>query len=194
MIKNTYDLFSVPIHAQQLNLDNETMAKYCLSLMEKNEGRYATNKGGWQSEDLQGEHQPLNELFLSIENAINDFAYKLKFPKQKIDNIWININGHDDYNSEHRHPNSHFSGVYYIQANDKSGDITFSNPNAPFIEAYWSSAVNVINNDTQLNLTWTMPSETGKLYVFPSWLGHRVLPNKDENFKRISISWNSWID
>ena len=38
-----------------------------------------------------------------------------------IGNMWANINPTGATNSPHIHPNSHFSGVYYIVSNDKSG-------------------------------------------------------------------------
>jgi uncharacterized protein (TIGR02466 family) len=193
-MENTFDLFSVPVHVQSTQLDNETMAKYCLNLMNQSSGRIISNQGGWQSEDLQGIHYPLNELFKSISKAVNVFASQLYLPEQKIDNIWININGYKDFNMEHRHPNSHLSGVYYIQTHKDCGDITFSNPYTDIIEAYWWPYIADKNkNDPRINLSWQMPAETGKLYVFPSWLPHRVLPNLDKEKKRISISWNTHV-
>ena len=38
--------------------------------------------------------------------------------------------------------------------------------------------------------TWWLPSEENNLYLFPSWLKHRVEPNLNKNENRISISFN----
>ena len=189
-MNNTYDIFRTPVYCEDTNLDNETMARYCLNLMEKDTGRKVSNEGGWQSNDLQGIHYPLNNLFKTITDSVNNFATSLKLPKQKIDNIWINVNGYRDYNQEHLHPNSHLSGVYYIQTHKDCGDIEFGNPYKDMIESYWWPHIED-NNDPRVVLKWCMPAEIGKLYVFPSWLSHRVLPNLDKDKKRISISWNT---
>ena len=189
-MNNTYDIFRTPVYSEDTNLDNETMSRYCLNLMDKDTGRKVSNEGGWQSNDLQGIHYPLNNLFKTITDSVNNFATSLKLPKQKIDNIWINVNGYRDYNQEHLHPNSHLSGVYYIQTHKDCGDIEFGNPYKDMIESYWWPYIED-NNDPRVVLKWCMPAETGKLYVFPSWLSHRVLPNLDKDKKRISISWNT---
>lgn len=191
-MNNTHDIFRIPVYAEETNLNNETMAQYCMSLMQNQKGRKVSNQGGWQSEDLQGIHYPLNSLFQTIVKSVNTFATQLHLPEQKIDNIWININGYKDFNMEHRHPNSLLSGVYYIQAPDKCGNIAFTSPYADIVEAYWWPHIaGKDKNDPRVNLSWQMPSETGKLYVFPSWLPHRVMPNLNKDTKRISVSWNT---
>lgn len=192
-MNNTYDIFRIPVYEEDTNLDNEAMAEYSLSFMKDNPGRVLSNEGGWQSNNLQGSHVPLNELFKTITVAINNFASQLFLPEQKIDNIWININGYKDYNIEHKHPNSYLSGVYYVQTHENCGHITFKNPCADIIEGYWSPHT-IGHDDNKLNLSWWFPAETGKMYIFPSWLGHKVGPNLDKNKKRISISWNSCIN
>jgi len=192
-MNNTYDIFRIPVYEENTNLDNEAMAEYSLSLMKDSVGRKFSNEGGWQSEDLKGVHIPLNELFKVITVGINNFASQLFLPKQKINNIWININGYKDYNMEHKHPNSYLSGVYYVQTHEDCGNISFTNPCADMIEGYWSPHI-VSHNNNRLNLSWWFPAETGKMYIFPSWLGHKVKPKLKKKKKRISISWNSCVD
>ena len=45
-----------------------------------------------------------------------------------IGNMWANINPPGALNRPHLHPNSHFSGVYYIKAPKNSGQIVFNEP------------------------------------------------------------------
>ena len=156
-MNNTYDIFRTPVYSEDTNLDNETMARYCLNLMDKDTGRKVSNEGGWQSNDLQGIHYPLNNLFKTITDSVNNFATSLKLPKQKIDNIWINVNGYRDYNQEHLHPNSHLSGVYYIQTHKDCGDIEFSNPYKDMIESYWWPHIED-NNDPSISGGMTVGS------------------------------------
>ena len=42
-------------------------------------------------------------------------------------NMWANINPPGGYNRPHVHPNSHFSGVYYIKAPKNSGKLFLMN-------------------------------------------------------------------
>jgi len=189
-MNNIYDIFRIPIYVGDTDLNNKEMADYCLSIKNKDNGRSISNQGGWQSNDLQGIHLPLNKLFKEVTTAVNIFAKDLQFPSQKIDNIWININGYKDYNQEHRHPNSNFSGVYYVQTSTECGELSLVNPNVAIMESYWWPTIKD-NDNSRTNLNWNMPAESGKLYVFPSWLPHRVTPNMDKNKVRISLSWNT---
>ncbi len=169
------------------------MSDYSLSLMKKDQGRKLSNEGGWQSKDLKGVHMPLNDLFKDITIACNNFASQLFLPPQQISNIWINVNGYKDYNTSHRHPNSFLSGVYYLQTHENCGCISMTNPCASIVEGYWSPHL-IVNNDNKLNLKWEFPAETGRMYIFPSWMEHEVKPNLDKKKRRISISWNSCVN
>ena len=189
------DLFKAPVYYTSLNLDNEEIAKYCYQLKKQDkEGRVISNRGGYQSNDLEGEHIPLNNLFLDIEKHLNIFKNKLDVKDEyniKLNNIWINISNKFADNSSHNHPNSFLSGVYYIQTNDKSGDICFSNPNKNIC---YDWRPNLFNNNAKehiiANTLWTMKSTVGKLILFPGWLDHSVACNRS-NQDRISISFNS---
>ena len=193
-IKETFDLFSVPIHADYPSLDNQAMAEYCLKMMQNQESQKRSNMGGWHSEDLRGSHDPLNDLFITITDTVNEFVTELGMPFLKINNIWININGYKDFNQEHTHPGSILSGVYYVQAHKNCGGLVFNNPNRGEIDGYWWPYAMEVKDNTKVNSAWIMPAETGKLYIFPSWLSHSVEPNLDKEKKRISISWNSTVE
>tara|TARA_R100001079_G_scaffold26191_1_gene13169 strand:+ start:3196 stop:3783 length:588 start_codon:yes stop_codon:yes gene_type:complete len=192
-LSDTYDIFRIPVFAEYTDLDNKAMSDYSLSLMKKDEGRKLSNEGGWQSKDLTGVHMPLNDLFKNITTASNNFASQLFLPKQRISNIWININGYKDFNTSHRHPNSFLSGVYYLQTHENCGCISMTNPCASLIEGYWSPHL-IVANENRLNCKWEFPAETGRMFIFPSWMEHEVKPNLDKDKKRISISWNTCVD
>jgi uncharacterized protein (TIGR02466 family) len=81
---------------------------------------------------------------------------------------------HADYSAE-------ISGVYYYQTNGKDGDICFINPfNAAryFDFGRVSSRSNNIYTPT-----------VGRLLLFPSYVQHKVRPNKTDN-TRISLAFN----
>ena len=101
--------------------------------------------------------------------------------------MWANINPPGGYNRQHLHPNSHFSGVYYIKAPKNSGQIVFNEPR---------SAAHMVmprrKEGTPPSHLWREvrvdPLE-GRIVIFPAWLWHCVDPN-ESNEIRISVSFN----
>ena len=184
------DLFKVPLYYTNLTLDNEVMAKYCLSMSKKDKGCIRSNEGGWQSNNLQGSHPILNNLFVSIQEHSNIFNKQLDFKRPlNIGNIWININGYKDFNKLHNHPDSTFSGVYYVKTPKDCGNIYFDHPSYDTFQYDWDPLPK--NQYNLYNTTQCFyPSIVGRLYIFPSWLNHYVQPNLNKKEKRISISFN----
>ena len=184
------DLFKTPLYYTDLKLDNKAMANYCLSLSKKHKGRTVSNVGGWQSDNLQGNHPVLNDLFLSIQEHCSIYIKELDIKcLNKIDNIWININGHKDTNQLHCHPKCLISGVYYVKTPEDCGNIYFQHPSYNNFQYDWK-AEKTNNFNSYNSVEWWMPSSAGLLYLFPSWLNHCVKPNLNKKEKRISISFN----
>jgi len=105
-----------------------------------------------------------------------------------IDSMWSIVNLPGSHNKSHIHPGSHWSGVYYVQAPEKSGRIQFSDPRTASV----MSGIRYQPNSRRKPETWVKVSHNpvaGKMIIFPSWLYHSVEPNlsKDE---RIIISFN----
>ena len=107
-------------------------------------------------------------------------------------NAWVNINQKLNSNQAHTHPGCILSGVYYIKTPKECGNIQFIHPAqdmmtrdwSNFIDRNWYSDYNQYNSEL-----WSLPSEEGRLYVFPSWIKHLVQPNMSDE-ERISISFN----
>jgi hypothetical protein len=49
---NIVELFTIPIHQHFLEIDNSSLVLYSYNLKQKEKGRYISNEGGWQSNDL----------------------------------------------------------------------------------------------------------------------------------------------
>lgn len=97
------------------------------------------------------------------------------------------------YNKAHVHPNSVWSGVYYVQAPEGAGDIEFIDPRTENVMAPLKYAP----NRQRPASCWTKVTFTpkaGKLLIFPSWLYHAVSPNltsaQGDAAERIIISFN----
>ena len=184
------DLFKSPIYYTDLKLDNKAMANYCLSYSKKEKGRVLSNEGGYQSDDLQGEHPVLNDLFLSIEEHCASYIKELEIKStNEISNIWMNINGYKDTNLLHCHPNTLISGAYYVQTPKDCGNIHFHHPAYDSFQYDWTYD-KIVKYNTYNSADWMMPSSAGRLYLFTSWLQHLVKPNLNKKEKRISISFN----
>ena len=163
--------------------------KYCKKLRSKSPGRQLSNVGGWQSNDIplnEIADTPLHKYFNSVYNTAGECLSQLGINKKYyIDNAWININGEGNYNSVHTHPNSFLSGVFYL-TNNNSG-LVFVRPAG--IDTY-SLEMHHSNFDTFLSYNKvTYKPESKVLYLFPSWLPHRVEENKTKG-ERISIAFN----
>ena len=186
MIKAAY--FPTVVYAKDVNLDNRLFEKEVIDWSNKDKGVTRTNLKGWHSQTNMQEipvFKPLvDELFIMM-NDIWKEEWLDRSPK--LGNMWANINPPGGYNAPHIHPNSLFSGVYYIKAPENSGDLVCNEPRA----------------GAQLNMPvrkqgrppkelWRevhlKPIE-GRIIIFPYYLWHNVTPNESNDI-RISVSFN----
>ena len=169
MIKEQF--FPTTIYAKDIKLDNQLFTNEIVEWSKKDPGLQKTNKNGWHSTTEMHElpvFQPLvNELFLMM----NDIWKEEWLDREPIlGNMWANINPPGGYNVPHIHPNSLFSGVYYIKAPKNSGRKEGKLPKELWREVYLE------------------PVE-GRIIIFPYYLWHNVTPNKSNDI-RISVSFN----
>ena len=131
------------------------------------------------------EFQPLTkELFAMAEECNKDYGVQ---PKLGLGNMWANVSPTYSYNKTHTHPNSLWSGVYYIKAPKNSGHLKIDDPR--------SVACMVRPNQKKGPVPPRLFREThyepiaGRCIMFPSWLMHCVDPNNSNDI-RISVSFN----
>jgi uncharacterized protein (TIGR02466 family) len=194
-----HKLFTTIIYETMLELDTESIANHCLKIKKSTKSVYKTNVGGWQSHAFvhsinhssskTGDCPALDEMFASIVKHANIFkdTFLFKHPLA-LNNAWVSINSHRDYNVEHSHPHSFISGVYYVRVPVKSGAIRFFNPVSEIMQRDWDAVERHKYNPYNCE-HWTLIPENNKLFLFPSWLKHSVLPNFNKR-ERISISFN----
>ena len=184
------DLFSVPLYSEQLNLNTGAISKYCLEMKKGISSSSVSNIGGWHSPPLEGEHEPLNTLLISILNSAKRYqdTFHYKNPL-RISNIWININGYKDYNSDHHHTNTVIAGVYYVKVHKNSGDLVFLNPGHIPMDYDWPTE-DLKKFNKYNSAKWMIPPLENRLLLFPGWLRHQVRPNLNKDHERISIPFN----
>lgn len=127
----------------------------------------------------------INSLTQVITEALWQYQERmgLKEPMQ-LDMIdsWYNIYGEGGYMSEHEHPGTVISGVYYHKAEPEcGGSLWFRNPNFAQRLNLWPA------NLLEEYLEAEVPAQTGRLVLFPSWLSHSVAT---VNTEKISVSFN----
>ena len=137
----------------------------------------------------------LSSLKHKIKEAVDYFVKDvLGINEQfKITTSWINRNGKDEHIHKHSHPNSIFSGVYYVDVNPQSSPIIFEKPYLYTNIAHQSVQLTYDeHNKNQYNTDYygIHPAE-GELLMFPSWLEHTVLAQESE-VHRISLAFNTY--
>ena len=187
------DLFPVPLYHEQLNLNTDAIAKYCLDMKKVIPSVEVSNVGGWQSPSLTGTHTPLNDLFGAIHKHAKKYQEIIKYKHPlKIDSLWVNINGYKDYNLEHIHPNVVVAGVFHIKTpppNKNDGALKFNHPLGQSLEYDWPYDSLSERNKYNYN-RWFVNPIVNQLLLFPSWINHTVCPHKNKDEERISISFN----
>ena len=190
-------LFPTPVYIKDLPQAkelNEHLFKHIKEwYREDPKGQVKTNSGfGWHSAtDMNNkkEFDPLtSELFKMAKECNKDYGVK---PELGLGNMWCNINPTYSYNKTHTHPNSLWSGVYYVKAPKDSGNLFLEDPR-PGPNTYMPRRVN--NMPKELWRVVSYDAIEGRMIFFPSWQPHGVDINmnteKDEKNWRISVSFN----
>jgi uncharacterized protein (TIGR02466 family) len=177
-------IFPTVISTADLVIDNTKLEQFVQDL-KKNDpfGRTYSNKGGWQSQDLDLNSPELFDLLNNILSVVDSVAKELSLTNLRLINMWANINSNYNYNQLHVHPGAILSGVYYVKKPDNSGPIEFMR----------SDGGEHFTNPNQKSFFtdgWAMfEAAEGTLVIFPGWLKHSVGANLSQE-ERISISFN----
>ncbi len=186
MIKEGF--FPTLIYAEDFKLDTNELAQNIINWSKQDPGVKKTNANGWHSEtDMhkKPEYKPLvDELFKMVHQVFNE-EFLDKQPV--LGNMWANINYKGGYNKPHVHPNSVFSGVYYVKTPPKCGNLICNDPR-PGIQTCMPSRQKGEPPKHLWREVHLQPQDNRAL-VFPAWLWHNVQPNESDDI-RISVSFN----
>lgn len=178
---------------------NQNLRELILQYESNNPGITRSNVGGWHSdlEFLQTDKTSFRELHANIKNYVIALfrAVSANDNTQLGSNFkiesWANVLRYDQYNSLHSHPNSFWSGVYYVTGNKEpeaghpfSGKLELIDPRPGASLSY--------ADQTNMHGRYLFNPVPGQMIVFPGWLQHQVHPyfGADE---RISIAFNTLI-
>lgn len=172
---------------------NSQLKAIILERSQQAPGLSRSNVGGWHSgDDLLSWPSPavvnLKEWILegfkrATVRTGNGQGYKGRAQVS----CWANVNGPGDSNDVHNHPNSAWSGVYYVDVGtsvddaEKSGFINFFDPRAG--AGMCEDPFGLFGKGRQFKPL------NGQMLLFPSWLMHGVSAYRGQG-KRISIAFN----
>jgi uncharacterized protein (TIGR02466 family) len=189
-------LFPTPVYTKMVK-DPKKLNKYLYPLIKAwsktDKGEEKTNSvGGWHSPtnmNFKKEYKPLTEeLFIMQEEIYKDYGMA---SQAALGNMWANINNPGAYNKQHIHPNSQWSGVYYVKVPKNSGRLFVEDPRPG------PNIVMPRRVDGLPKALWRIvayPPIEGQMIMFPAWLPHGVEINKSkekgEKGARVSVSFN----
>ena len=182
--------FPTPIYIADIKHPtlNQELEQDIVAWSKQDKGITRTNVQGWHSTTNMHElpqFKKLVDMLYACQKTIYEQEYYESEPF--LGNMWANINPPGGMNRAHQHPNSLWSGVYYIKAPKNSGHLKIDDPRA-------SAALSRPRQKSN-NLPPRLYREThyepiaGRCIMFPSWLMHCVDPNESNDI-RISVSFN----
>ena len=182
--------FPTPIYIANLNEPglNEQLERDITAWANKDKGLNRTNVNGW--------HSPTNMNELPEYKKLVDILYQAQrtiYDQEQLDsepylgNMWANINPPGGMNRTHIHPNSLWSGVYYVKAPKESGHLKVEDPRSVGLMS--RPRMKPGEQPSRLWRETHYEPFPGRLIMFPAWLTHCVDPNKSNDI-RISVSFN----
>lgn len=190
---NRDDLFSTPIWSWHYpcSADLAAWAERVLALERRDPcGLLVTNQGGWHSSTTLLDDPAFAPLFrwiaFSIQEALLACGWEMSRAKPCFNNAWAMVSRRGHGVRAHLHPNSLFSGVVYLCADEGCGDIAFLDPRSGSQMLQYPQVESV--DPVQSGRVVKRVAE-GLLLLFPSWLWHEVQPSQSDKV-RICVSFN----
>ena len=152
--------------------------------------------GSWHSATNLHKNSDYAPLLAEINSALarisDDLCYSTEHAL-KVTSMWSIINPPGNGNRAHCHPNSLWSGVYYVQAPEHAGNIEFIDPRTALV----MNQPKYENKKKRPRDCWTKANYKpvpGRMIIFPAWLYHGVASNVSKEpgraGDRIIVSFN----
>ena len=167
---------------------NQELEQDIVAWSKQDKGVVRTNVQGWHShttmQDMP-EYQKLVSMLYASQKTIYDQEHLDSEPV--LGNMWANINPPGGMNRAHQHPNSLWSGVYYIKAPKNCGNLKIDDPRS--VACMSRPRQKEGEKPARLFRETHYEPIAGRCIMFPSWLMHCVDPNNSNDI-RISVSFN----
>ena len=167
---------------------NQYLEQKIIQWSKQNRGVSKTNAGGWHSETNMNKKKEYNPLTKELFNMQEELYQKEHLSiKPVLANMCSNINYPGCFNRPHIHPNSLFSGVYFIKTPPNSGNLMLYDPRPGIQMSMPSRKKEQLKSELWREVHYEPVA--GRCIMFPSWLWHEVKPNESNDI-RISVSFN----
>ena len=180
--------FPTLVYGKDVELNNNQLAQDIVNWSNRDKGVSKTNYKGWHSTTDMHTKPEYSQLVTELMRMQKDIYDNEHLDRHAIlGNMWANINPPGGMNQPHIHPNSLFSGVYYIKSNPKSGRLKIMDPR-PGIQLIMPTRKPGDPGRDMWRDANIEPIE-GRIIMFPAWLWHSVEENISDDI-RISVSFN----
>ena len=189
-------LFPTVVQVSQIEGAAELNAKLLRSIYAIKEKQPNTKPNSWSCSVYTTISSSLELLDLEefkefrdiVQAKVMRYATALKFDVEKhplrLNECWINVYNKQHSQEIHLHPNSVFSGIYYVKAPEGCAPTLFYSPNADVM----LEPPTVHNTPLNTGLS-SFDAIEGRMLVFRSSVRHSVLPSViDED--RVTIAFN----
>lgn len=134
------------------------------------------------------EREDFREFLSIVKDKTLQYAQGLRYDVEKyppkVNECWVNVYSATHAQEVHRHPNSVFSGIYYVKAPQGCAPTLFHSEVSDVMLEPPVLARTPLNAQVQ-----HIDAVEGRMVIFRSWLRHSVLPSTiDED--RVTISFN----
>jgi len=180
--------FPTLVYGKDVQLNNNQLTQDIINWSKQDKGVSKTNVKGWHSTTDMHKKPEYSQLLTELYKMQKEIYDNEHIDRHAImGNMWANINPPGGFNMPHLHPNSLFSGVYYVKSNSKSGRLKIMDPR-PGAQMYMPARKSGDPGRDMWRDANVEPIE-GRIIMFPSWLWHSVEENKSDDI-RISVSFN----
>ena len=182
--------FPTPIYIADIKHPtlNQELERDIIAWSKQDKGIVRTNVQGWHSTTNMHELPQFKKLVDMLYECQRTVYQQEHYESEPfLGNMWANINPPGGMNRAHQHPNSLWSGVYYIKAPKNCGHLKIDDPRAS--AAMFRPIQKAHKLPQRLYRETHYEPIDGRCIMFPSWLMHCVDPNESNDI-RISVSFN----
>jgi uncharacterized protein (TIGR02466 family) len=152
--------------------------------------------GSWQSATKLHKNPAYGPLLTEVNAALSGISEDLHYARDrilKVTAMWSIINPPGSDSRARIHPNSLWSGCYFIQAPEGAGRLKFVDPRTVMI----MNEPKYDKDETMPTQCWTKvnyQATSGRMFIFPAWLYHSVETNLSKESgpagDRVAIAFN----
>ena len=183
-------LFPTPVYIADIKHPtlNQELERDIVAWSKQDKGIVRTNVQGWHSTTNMHERPEFKKLVNMLYDC-QKTVYEQEYYESEpvLGNMWANINPPGGSNRAHQHPNSLWSGVYWIKTPKNCGQLKIDDPRS--VACMTRPRQKDTKKPDRLWRETHYEPVAGRCIMFPSWLMHCVDPNESNDI-RISVSFN----